>query len=302
MTIGNKVLLSFFSLFVAAGLSVSVQQVAAVSTTTATTSATTTVSTTTIAFLIAQLKQQVITLNSQIVLLQNQLSAIESAKKEIKSLALEIKNQLREGSYGSEVKLLQEILASDPDIYPEGKITGYFGPATKRAVKRFQEKFCISSVGSVGPQTLSKINELLTEGAGNSGKVPSGLLTAPGIQKKLCGSSTSTVTSTSNVNKIIDTAAPVISSVSSTDIGTSTAKIYFKTNEWAEGKIYYDTLTPVDTAATSTLSAVTSGMFKNHNLFLTDLASTTTYYYFISAKDSSGNIATSSESSFTTLP
>jgi hypothetical protein len=84
-----------------------------------------------------------------------------------------------------EVKTLQEILATDPDIYPEGLVTGYFGPLTQQAVKRFQKMAGIEQAGRVGPKTLVKINELLEQGSGKSGKVPPGLLVAPGIRKKL---------------------------------------------------------------------------------------------------------------------
>ena len=60
-----------------------------------------------------------------------------------------------------QVRLLQEFLAKDKAIYPEGKITGYFGPATKAAVKRFQVKYGISQVGRVGPATMAKLSELM---------------------------------------------------------------------------------------------------------------------------------------------
>jgi len=42
-------------------------------------------------------------------------------------------------------------------------------------------------VGVVGPITRSRINQLLADGAGNSGKVPPGLLIASGIAEKLGG-------------------------------------------------------------------------------------------------------------------
>ena len=131
---------------------------------------------------VQSLKQRIADLLAQIAELQQK---VVEMKGEVKSLSLELKTQLKEGSSGEEVKLLQEVLATDPEIYPENLITGYFGSLTKRAVKRFQEKAGLEQVGNVGPKTLSKINELLKEGAGNSGKVPPGLLTAPGIQKKL---------------------------------------------------------------------------------------------------------------------
>ena len=69
---------------------------------------------------------------------------------------------------GDDVETLQQILATDPDIYFEGLVTGYFGQLTKNAVKRFQKATGIEQVGQVGPKTLSKLNDLLKEGAGNS--------------------------------------------------------------------------------------------------------------------------------------
>ena len=47
---------------------------------------------------------------------------------------------LTQGTSGDQVKVLQAILAADAEIYPEGKITGFFGPLTAQAVKRFQKK------------------------------------------------------------------------------------------------------------------------------------------------------------------
>ena len=72
------------------------------------------------------------------------------------------------GSRNNNVKSLQEFLAKDPSIYPEGLITGYFGLLTKKAVQRFQCKYGITCEGSesttgyglVGPKTLQKLNQL----------------------------------------------------------------------------------------------------------------------------------------------
>ena len=49
-----------------------------------------------------------------------------------------------------QVSRLQRMLAQHPTIYPGGKITGYFGPATDKAVKAFQVKQGITKEGSAG--------------------------------------------------------------------------------------------------------------------------------------------------------
>lgn len=68
---------------------------------------------------------------------------------------------LKQGDQNSDVTALQEVLAADPTIYPEGKITGYFGQLTAEAVKRFQLKSGLAAVGAVGPLTLEKLNTTL---------------------------------------------------------------------------------------------------------------------------------------------
>lgn len=65
------------------------------------------------------------------------------------------------GSKGDAVKALQALLAANPNIYPEGLITGYFGKATERALKRLQKENGLEQVGSVGPRTRQLLNRLL---------------------------------------------------------------------------------------------------------------------------------------------
>lgn len=61
-----------------------------------------------------------------------------------------------------EVTRLQTLLAKDVAVYPEGSITGYFGPATLAAVKRFQIKQGLVTesspgYGLVGPATRAAL-------------------------------------------------------------------------------------------------------------------------------------------------
>ena len=90
-------------------------------------------------------------------------------------ITITITKVLKLGSENKEVRQLQELLAKDTGIYPEGKVTGYFGALTKKAVQNFQKKYGIASSGNenttgyglVGPKTLAKIKEVF--GATTSG-------------------------------------------------------------------------------------------------------------------------------------
>ncbi|MBP9686418.1 MAG: DUF5011 domain-containing protein [Candidatus Doudnabacteria bacterium] len=80
-------------------------------------------------------------------------------------LARHITRTLVRGSRGDAVLALQTILAQDASIYPEAQVTGYFGPATLRAVQAFQIKHKIVTRGSVGfgvvgPTTRAKLFEI----------------------------------------------------------------------------------------------------------------------------------------------
>ncbi len=66
------------------------------------------------------------------------------------------------GSKGNDVTKLQNRLTSE-GVYT-GPITGYFGPLTFNAVKRFQKKYGISQVGTVGPKTRLALNASVSSG------------------------------------------------------------------------------------------------------------------------------------------
>lgn|SRR3989344_1974751 len=74
------------------------------------------------------------------------------------------------GSRGDEVKRLQEFLARDKEVYPEGIANGNFGPLTKKALTAFQLKYGIikkstdPGSGVLGPKTRARINELVASG------------------------------------------------------------------------------------------------------------------------------------------
>lgn len=71
-----------------------------------------------------------------------------------------VQTELKLNSRGEEVKILQSALATDKEIYPEGVISGFFGTATEKAVKRFQNNYGLEETGAVDSATLSKFNEV----------------------------------------------------------------------------------------------------------------------------------------------
>jgi len=64
---------------------------------------------------------------------------------------------LIKGMKSEAIKELQQILKEDPAIYPEGLITGFFGPATEQAIKRLQRKYGLKPTGIVDEKTFNLI-------------------------------------------------------------------------------------------------------------------------------------------------
>ena len=87
---------------------------------------------------------------------------------------------------------------------------------------------------------------------------------------------------------------PVISSISSGSPTNSSATITWTTNENASSTVAYGTTTSYGSASSSA-SFVTS-----HSITLSGLSPSTTYHYQVQATDSLGNVATSSDQTFTT--
>lgn len=125
----------------------------------------------------ASLIERIRSLVAQLLELRSKISAVQAEIKE------EIRVGLSEGMTGDDIKKIQGVLATDKDIYPEGMVTGYFGPLTKNAIRRFQEKFELKVTGEIDDDTRAYLEELLKERFGED--VPPGLLIAPGIRQKI---------------------------------------------------------------------------------------------------------------------
>jgi hypothetical protein len=128
-----------------------------------------------------------------------QLTAlVESLTAQIKALTSQVNSQSqliaklrlnsehRRGEQNDEIKLLQKILATDPALYPEGFVTGYFGEYTAQAISRFQKRYGLAVTGTLTPETKELINKILdSEGDSAIREIPPGLLLAPGLEGRV---------------------------------------------------------------------------------------------------------------------
>lgn len=122
------------------------------------------------AFAISSSDAQLQLLLSQVAALKSQIASLQegsSVAPGVRICAVPTRN-LSRGDEGEDVANLQIFLSRDVSIYPEGQVVGYFGPATERAVQRWQSKYGIISAGTaattgygaVGPRTLQLMNKL----------------------------------------------------------------------------------------------------------------------------------------------
>ena len=96
-----------------------------------------------------------------------------------------------------------------------------------------------------------------------------------------------------------DTTQPVISAVVSGSITTTSVTITWTTDESANSKVYYDTVSP-DTAEPGTPSKTDASLVTSHQIMLMGLSPDTTYYYKVSSTDGYTNTAISIDYTFDT--
>jgi len=109
---------------------------------------------------IESLLRRITELKRQIANLQLQLAMIKTNQSN--QYCSVFSGDLYYGITSSEVKCLQQFLSNlGTNIYPEGLITGYFGPLTQAAVKRYQALEGIITTGYFGTLTRAAINNKL---------------------------------------------------------------------------------------------------------------------------------------------
>lgn len=273
--------------------------------------------------LLATLQAQLAQLRAQIDALIQAQANVQTTQQQVRGTLGLIRN-LREGMTGKDVKKLQELLAEDQSIYPEGRITGFFGKLTAKAIKKFQARHGLDQVGFVGPKTLAKLNEQFgrhddqdNEGVDHEGKpcaiIPPGHLIAPGYLKKHEDEDTPTIPPCQilppgiakklhpeNGSTTPDTISPILSLITASSTTATTSKITWTTDEPSTSKVWYSNALPL-LITPATAKAGSMDLLQSHVVSLGGLNASTTYYYLVVSNDASQNTATSTIFLFLTL-
>lgn len=177
---------------------------------------------------------------------------------------------LRVGSTGAQVTALQQFLAADPAIYPQGLVTGYFGPLTEAAVMRYQcqrQIVCSGTAattgyGQMGPRTLAAINAAAPIGGSD------------------------------------DVSAPLMSAAQLSVVGgANTGNISWTTSEPARHRVLYGTTFPFLYASAPSVTDANFGT--NASITLTGLQPNATYHYVRESTDIAGNVMLTLHNTFT---
>lgn len=181
-----------------------------------------------------------------------------------------ITSQLDVGARNDNVTRLQTFLAANRTIYPEGLVTGYYGPLTARAVAQFQIAYGLPPVGRVGPLTLARINSLIAAGS------------------------------------VLDIFAPFIRNVA-VDTTNNSATVRWTTSESATGKVYYGasplamlegSLFTSPSVSGTPMAEVSGGT--SHAVTISGLNSNTIYYFVVESTDTAGNVSYAWQQTFLT--
>ncbi len=105
---------------------------------------------------------------------------------------------------------------------------------------------------------------------------------------------TGNVATSSVFTVTVDNTAPVISSISASNVTTSSSDITWTTDELANSQVYYGTSISYGSTGSS------SSMLTSHSQSISGLSASTLYHYIVVSADALGNQATSSDQTFTT--
>ena len=111
------------------------------------------------------------------------LAQIEALRQQIISILISNLSTIQGDA--QKVKLLQQMLSADKEIYPEGYVTGHFGSLTKKAVQNYLKKHGRENEDENDDNDATSSGRRSSEeGKDDTQRVPPGWLIAPGLRNK----------------------------------------------------------------------------------------------------------------------
>jgi len=107
---------------------------------------------------------------------------------------------------------------------------------------------------------------------------------------------------TSFIVSVITNNIPMITNVHTSSVTSSSAVVTWTTDENSNSEVFYSKTTPVDVTSSSTPSVSSDTQVMAHSITLTGLTPNTLYHFIVQSSDTSGNVASSTEATFTTQP
>ena len=122
-----------------------------------------------LALLLISTPAHAMTVNDAVAKIEAMIAEMETLKAELSNLTIVVPTPAVQGvqsgsvltmdlSYGAtneDIARIQRLLATDPSIYEYGVDSGFFGPKTQEAIRNFQARFGLDTVGVIGPSTTA---------------------------------------------------------------------------------------------------------------------------------------------------
>ncbi len=176
------------------------------------------------------------------------------------------------GSTGVNVTNLQTFLASNSDIYPSGRVTGFYGPLTVAAVQQYQLSYGIAMLGNVGPATFASVNNIMAAGQGIDVYGPT-----------IYGTSVNTTSNSATINW--------------TATGFAYGKVFYSTSPFSVAEAVGNFTAPTILGG---LNVSTAYAQLGQSVTVSNLQPNTQYFYIIQVTDASGNVSVTQQLTFST--
>lgn len=175
----------------------------------------------------------------------------------VQSSSIGFTEPLEYGATNDDIAWIQRLLATDPEIYPYGVDSGFFGPKTEEAIRNLQKRFGLDPVGAIGPATRTILETFLA--AYPTGAFPDDVLTkipqvpqVQGVTTTVTPSPTPVAVTTSATT---NSSNPFDSITAEIDRGEASVKVEYKSGDRKRFIVTGDSKSEIARAIASRINA-----------------------------------------------